>query len=366
MKKFYITSLEPGKEKKYVRLWRIRYPIGEHYSNGQPRCSAERFRGTYTAAVEYATAKTSSDEPSVPSLYTVEQWCTKQNELEYSVGAVTYNTYAKRRDLMKAANLHVGNIKLHALTSDDILRMLKELADGNSPSGKPLSGTSLQNIRSTLRYLLQTAVDARVIPYNPAASVKPPKNDTDERKHLNDEQFQYLRSRLNVHNRYERAILFLIELGLREGEVCGLLISDLHEDGYVYVHQSMQKNGVPKETKTGKTRYIKMSDSLRYRLVKVHFNGDYICGNPDPLRPSTLGKWWRRHRAEFGLDGYSLHEIGRHTVVSQLVRSGASISEAQAVTGQSTRTLLDTYNHFEQKQASGTAVDALERIRRDK
>ena len=99
MKKFYITSLEPGKEKKYVRLWRIRYPIGEYYDNGQPKCTAERFHGTWTQAVAYATDKTSTPQVSSTS-HTVFSYCTGRNELEHKTGAVSDNTFKKRRDFL--------------------------------------------------------------------------------------------------------------------------------------------------------------------------------------------------------------------------------------------------------------------------
>jgi site-specific recombinase XerD len=254
--------------------------------------------------------------------------------------------------------------------------MMKKLSNGESVSGRPLSGTSCANIRSTLRYFLQCAVDEKLIPFNPVAVTKPPKEDTEERKALTDEQWHFLRSRLSRNDRRELAILILLETGMREEEVCALKWSDLTDDGFFHIHAAVQKNGKIKETKNPQSiRYVKLSPHLRRQLSRAPHHGDYILGYPhkdkhknreygDPLRPGALAKWWREtFRDSVGLSDYSLHEIGRHTTVSQMIAAGVDIKSACALTGQSEITMLRIYAHADKKKASGNALDALQSIR---
>lgn len=79
------------------------------------------------------------------------------------------------------------------------------------------------------------------------------------------------------------------------------------------------------------------------------------------MHPAGLGRWWYRHRAAFGLEGWTLHEL-RHTFLTLAAKKGVHPSIMQKLAGHSTaRITMEIYTHanMEDKRA---AMNSLQEV----
>lgn len=61
--------------------------------------------------------------------------------------------------------------------------------------------------------------------------------------------------------------------------------------------------------------------------------------------PASLTGWWTGHRADYGLDDWSLHEL-RHSFLTRAAASGVHPAVMQKLAGHSSaRTTMDIYTH---------------------
>lgn len=76
-----------------------------------------------------------------------------------------------------------------------------------------------------------------------------------------------------------------------------------------------------------------------------------------------LGVWWQKHRGDFGLEGWTLHEL-RHSFVTLLSESGASMSAMRELAGhKSASTTIGVYAHAsraEKRDAVEAAIGLLD------
>lgn len=63
------------------------------------------------------------------------------------------------------------------------------------------------------------------------------------------------------------------------------------------------------------------------------------------LKPNAVTHWWARHRAEYGCDGVTLHEL-RHSYITSLARAGVHPRVMQDLAGHSSpRVTMEIYAH---------------------
>ena len=85
-------------------------------------------------------------------------------------------TAALDRTLMTAYLIpRLGGKRLDSLTAADLTGLYAELLASGRHGGKPLAPKTVRHVHTTIRKALSDAVEARHIPYNPAASAKAPK-----------------------------------------------------------------------------------------------------------------------------------------------------------------------------------------------
>ena len=61
--------------------------------------------------------------------------------------------------------------------------------------------------------------------------------------------------------------------------------------------------------------------------------------------PASLTGWWTKHRSDYGLDDWTLHEL-RHSFLSRAAASGVHPAVMQKLAGHcSARTTMDIYTH---------------------
>ncbi|MBR2804351.1 MAG: site-specific integrase [Eggerthellaceae bacterium] len=265
------------------------------------------------------------------------------------------------------ALVHVlGEKKLQSLTPRIIEDAYARMLDGDSKSGKPLSATYVSDCAVILRTILSKAAQDGLIGRNPADDAEAPKRDTKEKSALSDMEIRILLALLPTDQPCAIAVALAVTCGLRRGETVALRWQDVDIDNMVLeVARAARNDGSIKETKTKSgMRAIPMPPAMFAMLAEWRMERPgsewIVCDlNGNPLKPNTVGVWWRNHRHEYGCDGVTLHEL-RHSYITALVRSGAHPRVAQELAGHSSiNVAMNIYTHLtlDDKRAAVRALD---------
>lgn len=124
---------------------------------------------------------------------------------------------------------------------------------------------------------------------------------------------------------YIHAFRFLVSVGCRSGELCGLKKVD-YDGQYITINRAINKY---RETTAGKTknaqRIILLSEHAKQilkdqaaMLEKMDIQSEYLFPQPDglPCAPQLLWGHWRTYNNHYHI-GCSIHEL-RHTFVSMM------------------------------------------------
>lgn len=288
---------------------------------------------------------------------------------------------------------YLGNVKLRDITAYAVETTLAKLKENQG--GKPRSGTTLRRYYQTLNAILKDAVKHDAIARNPCDKVEAPREDTKEKKALNQDQVHILVESINrCINEEETALnakesraeerggrfdrcavrgisrlscLVTLRLGLatgiRLGEAMALRWCDIGQ-GYktVKVRRSLTNRGVFKSPKTkAGIRSITLDEEtaqLLARLRKAQFYALRSIGISDfnelavccsdvgtHFNLSNYDRWLRKWQKENGIEPFGFHCL-RHTQATQLLASGIDVKTVQARLGHSmASTTLNIYAH---------------------
>lgn len=368
------------KPRARCRLWAVFVNTGKRNSKGRLIWREKRLSGTYSEIQEQAEAlveQYEQEETLVPAAWTFEEYAEHWNSSRFASGLISKATYQKNSHLLKAMALHLGTLKLKDVSIAAIEAATIALKEGKSPSGKPLSGTTLACVHTVCNAMMAHALNCGLIAANPFECAESPKPDTAERKALDMVEEVELSLALDATDAHHLAIIIMLEAGLRRGECCALEWQDV-KDNALSISKSMRNDGTIGTTKTGKTRLIPISTTLKTALERrrtfqredmaqegLHITPDTpILANcyGEPMRPHVLGRWWSRNRASFGLDGWTLHEF-RHTYCSNLAEASIHPKVMQSLMGHaSEKTCMQVYTHVHNEQLK-EAMEALDKAK---
>lgn len=206
-----------------------------------------------------------------------ERWLAAR-ERDVKAGTIRTVTVEGYRSALTGVALHVGALPVQKLTTTDVRHLLVTLATDGGVQRRPLSHRSVVYALTSLRLVLDYAVESGLIQKNPADAVKTPK------KPVEDEPGQittWNRDQLVTFRRYLAnlsADVLAVEpwlnvgyrlslSGLRRSEVLGLAWEAVDFDkGQVHIHASRVKTGRKKITERGKA---KANNSVRWVPVEV-------------------------------------------------------------------------------------------------
>ena len=224
------------------RRWKLQVSTGLDFATGKYRKVQRRFNGSYTEAQralrelakEVESGKVASS-PKVSFGEYARQWVETRDMSE--------NTRRKNENQLKCLTMHLEHAKLSDLTPELIEDTLRKLRSGNTPSGKPASGTYLAGIHAMLSRMLKDAVRKGYIASNPCDLTDVPKVDTKAREALTDEQIAKLLDTLRHDERNHVACLLSLLGGLRRSEcLTGLKWKDIDfERMRMHVHGTKNK-----------------------------------------------------------------------------------------------------------------------------
>lgn len=258
---------------------------------------------------------------------------------------------------IRTLNQYLGPVMLVRIDARIIDQTFLKLRNGGSLKGKDLSGTTCNCMFITLKQIMQEAVRYDYIARNPCDKVKAPKRDTSEKKALLPEQLKAVNDRLMNERPSSHAVAVALALntGMRRGEICALRWGDVDLDSRVpliRVSHSLSADG--KQLKEPKSRsgkrVIPIDESFATYLSKwqrvqrlslaewsIDPNGSTPVITSEVggfMHPENFERWWRRNRAKYDLDGFTLHGF-RHTYASVLIGRGADPKSVQSLIGHS-------------------------------
>lgn len=363
---YWVEPLEGGTR---CKKWKARAQVG---SRSTKRRHSVTIYGTKREAISAAREleREIKDSPKAEKPGTFESFAAEWNDARLSSGAISENTYEQYAHLFAGLSLHIGKKKMDELSPSDIECALAALRDGDTPSGKPWGGTTLRAAFKACKKLCGEAVTRGMAKANPAASVTPPKKDTKPRKALTLEDSARLLSVLSVDDAHEFACSLMLRTGMRAGECLGVRWSDVGE-GFIRIPREATKTDagariVPIDTDTAE--YIKRRlESISGFLAQFGHEVDAstpLCCTKDgrSLTYDALKHWWTRHAADFGLEGWTMHEL-RHTFATNLAQADVHPAVMSKILGHtSSEITMEIYTHVH-SQDMKDAVDALNSAR---
>ena len=291
-----------------------------------------------------------------------EQWLERRKQ----GSEVKESTIRKDEGRLKVINMHLGDIKLVNLDVQTIEEFYARASNGESPSGKRLSGTYMNGIGVTLRQVLQEAVRYDIIVKNPADHAKRLKKDTEEVVPLATSEIARMQLLLDSSKPRASLVGFYLALfaGLRRGEICGLRWCDVNLEENtpeLTVRHSLDTKtcelGEPK-TPTSK-RTISLSPGLasylyEWKILQGRKLAEYgisqenchvVCTpGADYMHPENLARSWKRFSRRFDFD-VTLHGL-RHSFCTYLCANGVELQYAQYLMGHADiQTTANIYAH---------------------
>lgn len=215
-----------------------------------------------------------------------------------------------------------------------------------------LAPTSVQRLIHLLSASLAAAVDAEIIPANPAARLNLPHGETDVHRYLTRDEADALLEQFADDSVDEAMVSMLLGTGLRWGEMVGLQVGRLN----------LARNTV---------RVAEVWD-VNQRVLKAYPKGKKIRDVPVPpwlaerLAPLVEGRKsgfvfirngfvpeyanWRRGEWLPALEGAGLGELRihdlRHTYASWLIQDGVPLAEVGRLLGHVSPTTTQIYAHL--------------------
>lgn len=354
-----IVQLERNKPRSRCRIWQLRVSVGRDPKTGKYRTKTRRFRGSYSDAVEAMRlfiSELGGVELSNGKTWLFGDYCNHYLALlaqgrTDTKRTVSQSTVNKEKWNLQAVSRLIGNMQLSRIGASDIERVIYDMRNGETSTGKRASGTYLRAIYSSLNKLFSFALKSGDIGYNPAQGVEKPAVDTAEKKALSKAQVVELVARLDAADRYDFAFLLILFCGLRKVEVVNLTWDNVQADT-LEIRRSKTRAGIRYVPIVNvlhdaiQTRREALSDELAFYGMEITPDMPLIADETgEGVTSHHLGVVWQKRRLELGLEAFTLHEL-RHTFASLLSSASVPVKDMQELIGHSdAQTTLDIYAH---------------------
>lgn len=250
------------------------------------------------------------------------------------------------------------------ITEEDVQKfVLTELRKG-------LSQKSIKDIIIVLKMILKFAVKQKLLAYNEIEIKFPTVGEKTDLEVLNKNDHKKIINYLQENFTFKNLGIYIcLSTGMRIGEICGLLWSDIDvENGIIKVRRTVQRiyviDGETRHTEilidTPKTknsiRDIPMTTEL-YKIIKplkkVVNNDFYVITNEaKPTEPRTYRNYYERLIKRLGIPKLKFHGL-RHSFATRCIESKCDYKTVSVILGHSNiSTTLNLYVHpnMEQKK----------------
>lgn len=359
------------KRRDRCRKWRIWATIGKG-ADGRNVRKAKIFNGSYSEAVkamEELAEQYAKVSPDAPRGLTFAEAGNRWIDQQLAFGEITEATAGKKRAHIKTMRHALGDIELSSVTREALETAYFKLLNGDSPSGRKLTRTTLNGVAQTTNALLEHAAEAGMIA--PLGKLRNFTPDTKARRALSNADARRLVSSLDFGDHHHVALALYLLAGLRRAEALSLTWGDLQEqDGPRGKVKTLHVHGTKSDAAQA---VIPIADELaeflgNWRQVQAfRFETEWLAHTDrtpivseygETMKPAAMGKWWARNRDALGFPGLKLHEL-RHTFATLLAREGVPIVKTAALMrDKSTITVERIYTHMDMRDKIA-AIDAL-------
>jgi integrase len=282
----------------------------------------------------------------------------------------------KQRNKPRTRELYAQIVKTHIKPKLGAIHLvaLKPHHVQSLLNGIKKSPRTVRNVRAVLRRALNQAIRWRYVEFNAAALVEVPRAKKQEVKPLTPEEARQLLDALKGH-RLEALYNIALMLGLREGEVLGLLIANLDFDkATVRVDGALQWQGGKLVRETVKTeasiRTLPLPATLA-ALLRAHLEGQqarypknpyvFTSVTGTPLSRYNLFRQFKGLLAKAKLRDMRFHDL-RHSCATFLIAGGVHPRTIMEILGHSQiSTTMNIYGHvLEETQAA--AIEGLSKL----
>ena len=223
-----------------------------------------------------------------------------------------------------------------------------------------ISPATINKVLSTLRALLEGAVLKGYISENPAAPVKPVKEDHRERGVLTDAEIAQLLSGPEIWADYRHYTMHLIAFhtGARIGEIRGLPLTNVYVDR-IDILQAWEDGTGLKEPKWNSKRAVPIPEHVYndiQRVISETDPDDLIfyshIGKDRPLSKSVIEKQFYRALERIGISPEARKERNitvhswRHKLNTILRAKGVPDSKIRLLTGHKNSAMTDWYTRY--------------------
>lgn len=243
--------------------------------------------------------------------------------------------------------------KLIDITDDDVQMFILSLIQGVGLD-HPLTAKTIKNVHGVLHKCLETAVELKVIPYNPAEHTKLPKSKKPLVVPLNEAQTHEFLTAIQGHV-YEPIYKLALFTGMRQAEILGLTKDCFNfDEGYIRLYQQLIWD------KKKKSFYMDSLKNNRQRVIYppksiMDMMKEYMITHPNKSKFVFSGKKYkhlthngvrnafRRIVAKLGYPKCRFHDL-RHTYAVLSLTAGIDVKTISDFMGHhSVSFTLDTY-----------------------
>lgn len=283
-----------------------------------------------------------------------------ENDKKLYVKKSTYSAYL----LLIENHINPYFADKEQITEEDVQKfVLTELRKG-------LSQKSIKDIIIVLKMILKFAVKQKLLAYNEIEIKFPTVGEKTDLEVLNKNDHKKIINYLQENFTFKNLGIYIcLSTGMRIGEICGLLWSDIDvENGIIKVRRTVQRiyviDGETRHTEilidTPKTknsiRDIPMTTEL-YKIIKplkkVVNNDFYVITNEaKPTEPRTYRNYYERLIKRLGIPKLKFHGL-RHSFSTRCIESKCDYKTVSVILGHSNiSTTLNLYVHpnMEQKK----------------
>lgn len=243
----------------------------------------------------------------------------------------------------------LGKKKIKDITISH-LDMIKSnmLRKKHSPGG-------VNKIITIINSIMKFAVSRGFTDKNPFEGYKKLKIDAQKYQYWESEEVDFFLSR-TVDNHFFKLFLFALNTGMRRGEICGLLWSNVYFESPNKARITFSEQLTPDGTREGlkghDTRTLPLNGLISILLWEMRQEEGYIFKDTlgNPVSPNHLSRLWKDAQREAGVKKERMIKFhgARHTYASYLSSSGVSLEKIAKIVGHKDTKVTQIYAHLSQ------------------
>ncbi len=251
-----------------------------------------------------------------------KKWLNQREKL-CAEGGIVKRTLKDDKTAVRRLVKHLGNKRIDKITKQDIEKLYNKLS---------LSNSGKYNTVSTLRKMLNDAVDEDVIIIVPDF-LKMSKKSNAKKQYMIPEEQNLVISKIPAKD--QPIFHFLRQYGLRPGEARAIHKTSIR-NGEVHIEWAFSENELRNTTKTGEPRSYLITPFINDVIESIPENDfEFLCVRDDgkPYTSKNINKIWREACKTAGIPHFKLYNAMRHSLARNLLQQGFGFDMVAEVLG---------------------------------